>query len=174
MTTCELISANGTWVEVRNVARATMGLKPLNEEPTITWKRRILLAEHSPIRLISYTWTWTDLPYWVAMHFRTHKVGVEHFIRTQRTDRTGVERGGLRQDAPVNYTMTANQQAIINISRKRLCMGVSPETRQAWGMVLLLLPPVLAGVCCPDCCYRGGRCYQIPHCKAGPQGPFIS
>jgi hypothetical protein len=54
--------------------------------------------------------------------------------------------------------MTCNAQAFINISRKRLCKGcASPETRQAWEIVIKALSeidPILAEKCVPECIYR--------------------
>ena len=65
--------------------------------PTAAWKKKILLAEHSPIRLMQFAWKWSDLPYWVSVHIVRHKIGIEHFVSTQRTDRTGVDRTGGRR-----------------------------------------------------------------------------
>ena len=54
--------------------------------------------------------------------------------------------------------MTANAQAIINISRKRLCSCASVETREAWKQVLAAIKevdPILVDKCVPECIYRG-------------------
>lgn len=54
--------------------------------------------------------------------------------------------------------MTANAQAIINISRKRLCHCASTETQVAWMQVIdeiRKVDPVLADKCVPECLYRG-------------------
>ena len=54
--------------------------------------------------------------------------------------------------------MTANAQAIINISRKRLCSCASVETREAWKQVLEAIKevdPILVDKCVPECIYRG-------------------
>lgn len=32
----------------------------------------MLLAEHSPIRLVEYEWTWEQIPQWVTVHFTRH------------------------------------------------------------------------------------------------------
>lgn len=34
-------------------------------------------------------WKWFDLKYWVSTHFVRHWLRIEHYLRTQRTDRTG-------------------------------------------------------------------------------------
>lgn len=56
--------------------------------------------------------------------------GIEKWIRTQRTDRTGINRDELPQGNEVEMEYEANAQALINISRKRLCNQASPETRE--------------------------------------------
>lgn len=54
--------------------------------------------------------------------------------------------------------MTANAQALINISRKRLCNCASKETREAWKQVkeeVRKVDPVMADKMVPECIYRG-------------------
>lgn len=126
----------------------------------------MLLAEHSPIRKIIVCWKWVGLPSWVSVHFVRHKIGIEHWVQSQRTDRTGIERSNLPQGALVTHECEANAQAIINISRRRLCMQASPETRGAWRAFLEALKehePELAKACVPDCVYRGG-CFEYESC----------
>jgi hypothetical protein len=162
----EILDIKGTWRSVADAARTTIGLESGDKEPTESWKRRMLLAEHSPIRKIIVNWKWWNLPYWVSTHFVRHKFGIEHWVKTQRTDRTGVDRESIVQGALIDHECEANAQAIINISRKRFCMQASPETRDAWQKFLLELQkvqPELANVCVPDCIYRGW-CYEYKSC----------
>lgn len=49
------------WIRVVNAARRTVGKRPINREPSDLFKRKILLAEHSPIRLLEYDFTWRIL-----------------------------------------------------------------------------------------------------------------
>ena len=87
-----------------------------------------------------------------------HKIGIEHFVKTQRSDRTGVDRAQLPQGAPVNHECFANAQALITISRKRLCSCASPETRKAWELVrdeVRKIEPELAHCMVKECVYRG-------------------
>lgn len=163
-TTCQLCSWSGAWRDVRAACDATSGGATSNQEPSGRWKRRILLAEHSPIRLLSWTVEWSGLPYWVSGHIVRHKIGAEHWVRSQRQDRTGVSRSDLAQDEPVTHRMQANAQAIIAISRKRMCCRASPETRQAWQMALLLLPMEMQDACVPECVYRG-FCPEMVSCE---------
>ena len=124
----EIIKVKGTWQDVVDDARSTVGKPPLGKEPSEQFKRSILLAEHSPIRNISIKWRWANIPSWVATHFSRHKW--ECYIKTQRTDRTGVDRNKLPQDAPVDFVGEANVQHLIDTMRKRLCRQASPETRE--------------------------------------------
>ena len=38
------------WIRVVNAARRTWGKKPIDHEPSDKFKKKILLAEHTPIR----------------------------------------------------------------------------------------------------------------------------
>lgn len=146
------------WRKVADAARNTVGKDAGKGEPSDRWKKRILLSEHSPIRLLTYTMTLKGIMSWVSVHLTRHKFGIEHFVSTQRTDRTGKNRNESKQSALVNHMICANAQAIINISRKRLCFGASPETREAWIEFvdyIAEVDPVLASVCVPECVYRG-------------------
>ena len=147
-----------SWREIADAARTTIRMKEGEKEPTSAWKRRMLQAEHSPIRLMQFKWKWVNLKYWVSVHFVRHKIGIEHFVSTQRTDRTGVDREEAYQGAPVHHQCCANAQSIIFISRKRLCTQASTETRAAWKLVLDKIEkcePELRSLCVPECVYRG-------------------
>lgn len=148
------------WKRALNAARRTIGKPQLDKEPSKSWKAKMLLAEHSPIRLVEYDWTWEDIRQWVTTHLVRHHEGCEKFVHSQRADRRdlGVPRDELPQGALNDMDMTANAQAIINISRKRLCSCASRETREAWRQVVDAIrevDPVLADKCVPECIYRG-------------------
>ncbi|MBQ7189604.1 MAG: thymidylate synthase ThyX [Kiritimatiellae bacterium] len=158
MTTLKYLRACFRWRDVADAARTTIRMDEGTKEPGSAWKRRILLAEHSPIRQMIFKWKWHDLKYWISVHFVRHKFGIEHFVSTQRTDRTGVNREEAPQNAPVDHECFANAQAMIFISRKRLCRQASPETTEAWKLVLeevKKIEPELYSVCVPECVYRG-------------------
>lgn len=162
----EFISRKGSWREVADCANVTIHKGEGINEPSSKWKRRMLLCEHSPIRELFFDFKWTELKYWVSVHLVRHKIGIEHFVRSQRTDRTGVARDELPQDSPVEHRICVNAQAMINISRKRLCNNASPETKTAWQAVLETIKdkePELYSVCVPDCIYRG-YCYEFKSC----------
>ena len=178
------------WIRVVNAARRTWGKKPIDHEPSDKFKRKILLAEHSPIRLLEYDFTIEDIRQWVTTHLVRHHEGCEKFVHTQRQDinpdievitkrlmeiikEEGLEREGwrerdyLQQGEPNDMDMACNAQAFINISRRRLCMGcASLETRQAWELVIEALreyDPILAEKCVPECLYRG-FCPEVDRC----------
>ena len=145
------------WQNVKNATMNTIG-KSTGKYPDDTWKLKLLRSEHSPIRKLIFSWRWEDLPYWVSVHFVRHKIGIEHFVKTQRSDRTGVDRSELPQGAFVTHECSANAQALITISRKRLCNAAAPETREAWQLVkneVANYEPALAHCMVRECVYRG-------------------
>ena len=149
-----------SWKRALSAARRTIGKEPLAKEPSKSWEAKMLLAEHSPIRLVEFDWTWKDIMQWVTTHLVRHHEGCEKFVHSQRGDRRvlSVPRNELPQGALNDMDMTANAQAIINISRKRLCSCASKETREAWKQVVEAIrevDPVLADKCVPECLYRG-------------------
>jgi sarcosine oxidase delta subunit len=74
------------WIRVVNAARRTVGKQPINHEPSVGFKKSILLAEHSPIRLLEYDFTISDIRQWVTVHLVRHHEGCEKFVHTQRQD----------------------------------------------------------------------------------------
>jgi hypothetical protein len=156
------------WIRVVNAARRTVGKEPIDHEPSTKFKKKILLAEHSPIRLLEYDFTWDDIKQWVTAHMVRHHEGCEKFVHTQRGDRRvwDIPRDELPQGLLNDMDMTCNAQSFINISRKRLCQCASKETREAWKMVIDYLrevDPVLAEKCVPECIYRG-FCPEVDKC----------
>ncbi len=162
----EFLGVKGTWREVADSANTTINKEAGTKEPSSTWKRRMLLCEHSPIRQLFVKCKWYDLRYWISVHFVRHKIGIEHWVRTQREDRTGIGRDELSQSNLVEHEFLADAQAMINISRKRLCNQASKETKEAWQEILESIKesqPELYNVCVPDCIYRGW-CYEYKSC----------
>ena len=74
------------WIRVVNAARRTWGKMPIDHEPSDKFKREILLAEHSPIRLLEYDFTIEDIRQCVTVHLVRHHEGCEKFVHTQRQD----------------------------------------------------------------------------------------
>lgn len=160
MSSIKQLSQITSWQRALNAARRTIGKPPIDKVPSQSWEAKMILAEHSPIRLVEYDWTWEDIKQWVTTHLVRHHNGCEKFVHSQRGDRRklDVPRDELPQGSLNDMDMTANVQAIINISRKRLCSCASPETREAWRQVIeeiRKVDPVLADKCVPECLYRG-------------------
>ncbi len=101
--------------------------------------------------------------------FARHWLGFDKWIGTRRSDRTGVDRNELHQDELVPMDICANAQALINISRYRLCNQAAPETREHMEDVKLTIHEAtdqqeLADVMVPNCIYRCG-CPEFHPCK---------
>lgn len=153
------------WKRALNAARRTIGKEPLDKEPSDSWKAKMLLAEHSPIRLVEFEWTWGGIKQWVTTHIVRHHEGCEKMVHSQRGDRRAIleeygvdTRDQLPQGAENDMDMSANAQALINISRKRLCNCASKETREAWKQVqesIRKIDPIMAEKMVPECVYRG-------------------
>lgn len=165
MSKIERVERVTSWNRALNAARRTIGKEPIDKEPSDSWKAKMLLAEHSPIRLVEYEWTWKDIKQWVTAHLVRHHVGCEKMVHSQREDRRNLteefsinSRDELPQGTLNDMDMSANAQALINISRKRLCNCASKETREAWLQVkeaIRSIDPIMAEKMVPDCLYRG-------------------
>lgn len=157
MARTEILKIKGDWEEVVNDCRATVKKPPLGKEPSAEFKRRILMAEHSPIRDITVKFRWRNIPYWVAMHWKTHHW--ESRVNSQRNDRQKeYDRTKAPQDVPVDFIGDANVQNLIDTWRKRLCRQASPETRayaEDFKETLREQEPEAASVLVPNCVYRG-------------------
>lgn len=157
-----------TWKRALNAARRTVGKKPLDKEPSKSWEAKMLLAEHSPIRLVEYDITFEDIKQWVTVHLVRHWLGFIPFVHSQREDRRklDVPRDELPQGTLNDMDVSINAQSMINVSRKRLCQKASPETRDAWQKVVDAvgqIDPIMAEKCVPNCVYRG-FCPELESC----------
>jgi len=164
------------WRNVLNDARITVGKDELNGKVSDGFKMAILRSEHSPIRNLMFRIKMVNIPTFVSQQFSrhqiagihepVHKTDVEHFVRTQRSDRTGLDRSELSQIEPVEHNMTINAQGLIDMSRKRTCKMASLEARVAWNHLIIELKqiePLLTERMVPDCVYRG-VCPEIEPC----------
>ena len=176
------------WSRALNAARRTIGKPPLNKEPSDNWRKMVIMAEHSPIKLVEYLISFKNLRQWVGVHLLRH----EHmlpFIHSQRVDRredidsltervmsiieedvksneSFNKRDYLFQGEPNDQDFVVNAQTLINISRKRLCHCASKETREAWVAVkeaIKEFDPIMASFMVPNCIYRG-RCPEMNTC----------
>lgn len=167
----KILKIKGDWAEVVDDCRSTVGKESLGRDPSTEFKKRILIAEHSPIRDIIFKWKWEDIKSWIATHWVRHKW--ECFVKSQRTDRTGVNRDKLPQDALVDFVGEANAQHLIDTMRKRLCYQAAPETRQYaedLKAAITEVEPEIGRVLVPNCIYRCG-CPEMQTC--GLWGQFM-
>lgn len=154
----KIIKIKGDWQEVLDDCRFTVGKEPIGKEPSTKFKKEILIAEHSPIRDISFKWIWEKIPHWVGVHWVRHKW--EKFVRTQREDRAGIPREELPQTEPQDFKGEANIQHLIDTERKRLCFTASPETREYGESLKIEIYNIgekeISDVLVPNCIYRCG------------------
>ena len=166
MTKTKIIKTEMDWKDVKNVSRTTVNKSHSEVEATDRFKMKMLISEHSPIRLLKVRWLWEGLKSWISVHFSRHKF--ECFISTQRTDRTGIDRSELSQDALVNFEGEANAQHLIDVARKRLCYCSSQETREQMEDLKITLMKnsdtyEVGFVLVPNCIYRYG-CPEFEKC----------
>jgi hypothetical protein len=170
------ISIDKMWIEVLNAARRTVNKNSIEKVPSETFKKNILKSEHSPIRLMWFKITMIGIPTHISQQFSRHIISGMHeqiektdsddFVRTQRTDRTGIDRSQLSQIEPVEHLIIANAKGLIDMSRKRLCKKADPDAVKWWKEVVIEMEkicPELAEKMKPDCYYRG-HCYEIESC----------
>ena len=154
------------WMKIKSACMTTIS-KEAGKEPTQEWKRRLLLCEHSPIRRGTISWKFDEMPYCISTHFVRHHEGVEKWVGTERADRTEIkDRSQRSQMDMVPMEMEANIQAIINISRKRLCTSADPLTIKYWKAVLEAIKEYdedIYWACVPEC-VRCGGCPEYKSC----------
>jgi len=154
----------GNWKNTKNKCRTTVNKGYSDVDATSSFREKLLISEHSPIRLINVDWSWGGIEYWVSTEWSRHKF--EKFISTQRTDRTGVDRSNKPQGALVNFDGYANAQSLIDAWRKRLCGQATFEARQLaldFKKEVHKTEPELADVLVPNCVYRCG-CPEFTPC----------
>lgn len=156
------------WKRALNAARKTVGKEPLDKEPSDKWKDSILYAEHSPIRLVEYRISFKGIKVWIINHFVRHWLGFIPFVHSQRDDRRKLDipRDELPQGIENDADFIANAQALINVSRKRLCNCAHKETKDTWLSVkneMQKVDPIMAKHMVPECIYRH-MCPELKSC----------
>lgn len=156
-----------SWKDVLNAARFTQRKGPFDKEPSDDFKRKIIRAEHSPLRCLMFNIDLYDIPYYVSVHLVRH-VHAQPFVSTSRPDINGEmkPRDEQLKIDPVNMRLFLNAQEIIHISRLRLCNKAEVKTRNVWQQVvneLYTQEPILATACVPNCLYRN-MCPELKCC----------
>ena len=167
------------WELVYDAARATQAKIAIGKEPSDEWKRKMMKSPHSPIRCLQY-FIQFRCPYFVQNHLVRHHEGVQWFVGSQRNDRQkDYDRRAARQDTMILVTCLINADALRFISRRRLCMQASQETREVWQMIVgavRAIDPIVAEFCQPECYWSGGYCTELKPCgrciQLPPPTPF--
>lgn len=131
------------------------------------WIEKLVNAEHSPIRELWFGIK-MEIPYWVSVHFVRHHIGVNHYVQTQRTDRTGIDRNEKTQSEIVSHIMSVNAQELIQMAHKRLCRQASKETREVMVEIVkqvVEVAPYMKEALQPLCVYRNGKCTEMFSCR---------
>lgn len=167
MNIVKIIKKDADWKLAKNECRTTVNKDATDNEPSKSFINNLIISEHSPLRLIRFIFKFENIPHFTMGHFVRHHVGVEKFVGTQRSDRTGVDRSELSQTNPVTMDMEVNGQSLIDISRKRLCYQASRETREIWEDVKYTvydsMEIELSNAMVPNCVYRCG-CPEFKSC----------
>lgn len=129
---------------------------------------------HSPIRTQEF---WVDLiglPHFVHTHYVRHHVGIQPFVKTGREDR-GMK-GEQTRWTPGEMSLMVNAQALINMSRQRLCTQAHVVTRfvhEAIRNEVLSCDPNLAHHMVKECVYRG-FCPEFRSCYYVDKPEFVT
>ena len=154
------------WALCKQCALVTTGRQP-KQAPDMVWKKAILTAKHSPIRVLNFAVLIEDLPSWVSVHLCRH-VHAQPFVRSQRNDRQAdYDRNKAPQDAPVSMIWYMNAEELMTIAAKRLCLKASPETRAVVAEICKAVIdkcPEFEGLLKPACEWQGGNCYEMQSC----------
>ncbi len=132
--------------------------------------RNIYKCEHSPARVRLFWVELKAIPTFVSVHLVRHKHGVEHFVQSMRDDLYIDPETIVDRNTPVNHGMMINAQALMTISRKRLCYKSHVKTVAVWRKLrkaIKEVDPDLQDFMVPDCVYRNGLCPELKVCKPG-------
>lgn len=154
------------WRRVKNHCRTTDNKEFTEIDATEIFKKKLLVSEHTPIRLLEFDWTWKNIYYWLSTEWSRHKF--EKFISTQRDDRLidEIPRNDKPQGALVNFDGYANMQQAIDGWRKRLCDQATDDARELaedFKATLHETHPLESDVLVPNCIYRMG-CPEFTCC----------
>jgi len=136
--------------------------------------RRMLHAEHSPIRQLRFRFLLINVPTETSVHFVRSNVGVDSYVGTNRDDRGGGDPRTIHRLSPVNHVLRLNGQSLMTLARKRLCAKAADRTRvwmQAIRDAAILCYPPIGPFLVPTCGYRNG-CPEHRGCGFMPAIPI--
>lgn len=152
------------WDNALSAARFTVGkATPEGKMPSDKWKHQMCASEHSPLREVVYRVECYGISRRAMSHLVRHHEGIEKYVETSRPDRNP-----NADPDKVNVAFTINAQALIQISRTRLCSKAWHETRYVWVHIIDAIEEVdkiVPQYCVPNCVYRNGICPETPSCK---------
>lgn len=123
------------WERCKALALNTAGKRFAGGEVTEAWRKKMLKAKHSPIRTLVFTIKMT-IPYFVSNHFVRHKIGVEHYVQSQRNDRQSLyDREIAPQSAMVEHIMEVNAEQLMFMANRRLCSKADQTTRYVMTLI---------------------------------------
>lgn len=140
------------------------------QTPSSATLERMYRCEHSPIRSQLFWLRLENLPTFVSVHLVRHKIGVEHFVESNRDDRGGAGDSVVTRETPVTHSMLINAEALLGMARKRLCHASHRETRAVMHRIRRALQdvdPDLEKLLVPQCVVRG-YCPELKPCHPGP------
>ena len=99
-----------------------------------TFKQMVVSAggvPHSPLRAVNYRFYVEDVKSWVTVHYVRHHIGVQFYVKSQRTDRESgtIDRNKEPQDTPINMIFDINANSLLTMAQARLCLKAAPDTR---------------------------------------------
>ena len=112
----EIKWAEDMWQQVKDATMTTVG-KDKGGYPNHDWKLKLLMAEHSPIRLGFVILKIYDAPQFVHGHLVRHSNGVVPFVSSLRSDRNNYNEVPDRNTLQ-SATYYFNFQALINVAKK--------------------------------------------------------
>lgn len=154
------------WGRCKMLALNTVGKKYTGKEVTADWKKKILRSEHSPIRTLMFTIK-LSIPYFVSVHLVRHKIGIEHYVQSQRNDRqSNYDRETAPQNAMVTHIIDVNAAQLMIMARRRLCTTADDTTRYVMDLVcksVIEVNPEFQEFLVPMCEYLH-ECHEFDSC----------
>lgn len=155
------------WQWVKRLALNTVGKDyMMDKEMSLELKKKYLKSEHSPIRYLQFIIK-LDIPYCDSVCFVRHKMGVDHFVQSQRNDRQDkYDRYEAPQGQPVSHIMWVNAQELMFMARKRLCGMASKNVQKIMRMIrdeVLKTNPEFEDVLVTNCQYLH-ECPEFKSC----------
>ena len=153
--------------DLQEAAMNTIGKKyDDGKELTPELFRKYLISEHSPIRGIELRIILYDIPSPNSVHFARHVHSVP-YVSTNRPDRT--KKARTIEDKNT-HMMDINLQGLIDMARKRLCIGKCDKTTYQYMVAIkdeLIqqggFEKIIGESLVPNCVYRNG-CPEFTSC----------